>query len=274
MKTYILKIGGSVLTVKSASQAKLRQILTTHIGEALGHAYDPKKMRLILIHGVGSFGHLHAHTHGLAQGTKSALKKLPRTLENNTLNQSLSARLAKIFQEKRLPVASINTASVAINRKGRLETLSIDAIENALGIGAIPMLHGDMIFDSDWGMSVCSGDTLIPFLAKKFDVEKIFFASDVDGIFSCDPHKFKHAQFIKETSLNDLLSGKSITLAGSHHTDVTDGFRGKFGVFQNHSFPHLKKIHIFNGLDPTNFENVFKASFSLGTKISIDSQKK
>ena len=268
-KTYILKIGGSVLTVKSASQAKLRQVLTTRIGEALGRAYDPKKMCLILIHGVGSFGHLHAHTHGLAQGTKGAPKKLPRTLENNTLNQLLSSRIAKIFQSGGFPVASINTASVAINHEGKLQALATDAIENALRIGAIPMLHGDMVFDSSWGMSVCSGDTLIPFLAKKFDVEKIFFASDVDGIFSCDPHKFKHAQFIKETSLDDLLSGKSITLAGSHHTDVTDGFRGKFGVFQNHSFTHLKKIHIFNGLNPKNFTDIFKADFSLGTKILI-----
>jgi len=228
-------------------------------------------MRLILIHGVGSFGHLHAHTHGLAQGTKGAPEKLPRALENNTLNQSLSARLAEIFQSQNLPVASINTASVAINRAGKLETLSVDAVENVLRIGAIPMLHGDMIFDSAWGMSVCSGDTLIPFLAKKFNVEKIFFASDVDGVFSCDPHTSKDAIQIKNTTLADLLSGKSIDLAGSHHTDVTDGFRGKFGVFQNHAFSHLEEIRIFNGLDPKNFKNIFKASFSIGTKISIDS---
>lgn len=267
MKTYILKIGGSVLTVKSASQAKLRQMLTTQIGHALGRAYDPKKMRLILIHGVGSFGHLHAHTHGLAQGTKGTPKKLPQTLENSTLNQLLSSRIAKIFQSGGFPVASINTASIAINHEGKLQTLPTDTIENSLRVGAIPMLHGDMVFDSSWGMSVCSGDTLIPFLARKFDVEKIFFASDVDGIFSCDPHKFKHAQFIQKTSLEDLLSGKSIALAGSHHTDVTDGFRGKFGVFQGHNFPDLKEIRIFNGLDPKNFSHIFEKTFSLGTKI-------
>ncbi len=274
MKTYILKIGGSVLTMKSAFKAKLRQSLAMWIGQVLGHAYDPKKIRLILIHGVGSFGHLHAHTHGLAQGTRGLPKKLPLTLENNTLNQSLSVRLAKIFQNENLPVASINTASVAINREGKLDTLSTDAIENALRIGAIPMLHGDMIFDSSWGMSVCSGDALIPFLAKKFNVEKIFFASDVDGIFSCDPHIFKGAKFIKETALDDILSGKSIQLIGSHHIDVTDGFRGKFGVFQNQSFSHLREICIFNGLNPKNFSQIFKEDFSIGTKISVHSQKK
>lgn len=267
-KTYILKIGGSVLTIKSASQAKLRHILASQIGKIIGHAYDPKKIRLILIHGVGSFGHLHAHTHGLTQGTKDAPEKLTRAIENNTLNQSLSARLAKIFQDADLPVASINTASVAINHNGKLKVLSIDAIENALRIGAIPMLHGDMIFDSSWGMSICSGDTLIPFLAKKFDVEKIFFASDVDGIFSRDPHTFKDAVQIKSTTLTDLLSGKSIALTGSHHVDVTDGFRGKFGAFQNHAFPSLREIQIFSGLDPRNFTHLFEKAFSLGTKIS------
>ncbi len=268
-KTYLLKIGGSVLTLKSASQAKLRHTLATNIGAALARAYDPKKMRLILIHGVGSFGHLHAHTHGLAKGTKDATQKIPLALENNTLNQALSARLANIFQSSHLPVASINTASVAINHAGKLEILTTDAIENALRIGAIPMLHGDMIFDSSWGMSICSGDALIPFLAKKFAVEKIFFASDVDGIFSCDPHKWNEAKFIKETNLDDLLSGKSTTLSGSHHTDVTDGFRGKFGVFQNHSFPHPEEIRVFNGLNPKNFASIFKKSFAIGTRISI-----
>lgn len=262
----LVKLGGSVVTLKHLAQPALRRAHLERIATALRKRYDPKKHALILIHGAGSFGHLHAHKHGLAQGTKDHPEKTYRAIENQSLDATLNAEIAALFVAAGLPVVGMPTRTFAINSEGVLDTLQTDSIRAALETGAIPLLHGDMVFDTAWGLSICSGDVLVSRLATAFHAEKVFFASDVDGIFSQDPHRFKKAVLIENVSLEEITSG-SLRLDASHNIDVTGGLSKKFSTFQKNTT--LKNIYFFNGLEPKNFSFLFDQSHFRGTTIDV-----
>lgn len=266
--TLILKIGGSIVTEKYRSTPAIRRQLVIQIGKVIKRFYKPSKHQLILIHGAGSFGHLSAKKFGLAYGTRNSLNKLPAALANKTLDQYLNVTLAHLFQSVGLPIAGINTSSTVLNRSGKLHTIFTEHLKAALRVGVIPLLHGDMVFDQTWGMSICSGDVLLPALAKHFRAERVFYASDVDGIFTADPFRYPDATLIREISLADLLSPK-VRLSTSHHTDVTDGFSGKFSPYKTARLPALKKISVFNGLIPNNYVSVFHSNKNSGTTIQV-----
>lgn len=266
--TLILKIGGSIVTEKYRSTPAIRRQLVIQIGKVIKRFYKPSKHQLILIHGAGSFGHISAKKFGLTHGTRDSLKKLPAALANKTLDQHLNVTLAHLFQSVGLPVTGINTSSSVLNRAGKFHTIFTEHLNAALRIGAIPLLHGDMVFDQVWGMSICSGDVLLPELAKHFRSERVFYASDVDGIFTSDPFRNPDATLIREISLADLLSPK-IRLSTSHHTDVTAGFSGKFSPYKSAKLPALEIISVFNGLIPKNYTAVFHSKKNTGTTIHV-----
>ena len=111
-----------------------------------------------------------------------------------------------------------------------------------------------MVFDAALGMSICSGDAIAPYLAKKLSAQKIFFASDIDGIYTKDPYINKNAKLIMETTLGDI--SRDVQLSKSHNVDVTDGLLGKMGEFQTFWGTRLKTVEIFNGLREKNYKKI------------------
>ena len=152
---------------------------------------------------------------------------------------------------------------MVLNKQGSLCSWNTTSIDAALQAGAIPLLHGDMVFDLSWGLSVCSGDVLLAKLAQHFKVSKVFFASDVDGIFSKDPHRFRNATLILTTTFEKL--DQSAKLTSSHNKDVTGGLAKKFTSLQG--IKSLRSIYFFNGLIPKNFSFLFDQKDFFGTVI-------
>lgn len=263
-KTIILKLGGSVITKKELSVPQVETERLKAIANSLREYFNPEEFRLILIHGAGSFGHVLAKKYELQNGTKDHPEKVPQALEVQTSVKSLHEVFMNIFQSAGLPVASFPTHIVTTNSQGKLATIATHSLREALEKNHMPVLYGDMIPDSEWGYSICSGDVLAARLAKDLEANSVFFASDVDGIFTSDPHLHPEAQLIPEASLEDILSG-TIRLDTSHNIDVTGGLGSKFLLFQN--CPSLKSIYLFNGLKPENFSFVFDERQKLGTCI-------
>lgn len=265
-KLIIIKLGGSIVTEKHRSEPAIRRAHIRRIASVFKKYYDPKKHGLILIHGAGSFGHLHAHTHGLALGTKDHPEKTLLATENQSLDAFLNSEITRIFIEVGLPIVGMPTRTIVTNASGKLDFLETNSLKAALHAGAVPLLHGDMVFDTAWGFSICSGDVLAPELARLFSAEQVFFASDVDGIFSQDPHKHPGATLIQKTTLREVTSG-TLEIGGSHNVDVTGGLSKKFSLF--HTNTSLKNIYLFNGLVAQNFSFIFDQTSFYGTTIQI-----
>lgn len=90
---------------------------------------------------------------------------------------------------------------------------------------------------------------------------KLYYATDVEGIYDKDPKKHKDAKLMKEISIDDLISIMSVQ---------QDLRAGEYKLFDVHSLEILKRskieVRVFNGSNP---ENIIKAlrNENIGTLI-------
>lgn len=269
-RTVILKIGGSVATRKMSENVVIRRTLLSRIAMSIRQSLerDPS-LRLILLHGAGSAGHHVAKRFGLKDGTGSDTQKIGAALEIRKANQKLNAAITDILSEHDLRVAPLHTASCVVQQDGAIKEFFAPALYAALQGGFIPILYGEMVFDTTLGMSVCSGDDIAVTLAHVVDAEMILHASDIDGIFDKDPHKHPDAVLIRSTSLRDILSDKDVSLADSHHVDVTGGLRNKLAsLCRGHAPESLRKVIVFNGLRPELYARALSGE-DIGTVIAV-----
>ena len=269
-KLIILKIGGSVITYKNRTGTFLRRKTIARIAQEISQVTrKDTNLRLIIIHGAGSSGHQLAQRYNLAEGIGNDKKKWRGAILTRIANQKLNLALFEIFSNANLQIIPIHTASIVVQKNKTIDAFATDTIDQALQNNCIPLLYGELVFDTELGMSICSGDTSAFFLAKKYDAEQVLFASDIDGIFDKDPHRYKDARMIQTTKLSDLLENKNIALEGSHSVDVTGGLANKISELARQGFPKsLKKVVVFNGLKSGIFENAL-SGLAEGTIIEI-----
>lgn len=252
MDLFILKIGGSIATFKNRRRLSVRRNLLRKIAKNIKKALDQKKFRLIIIHGSGSAGHGLAKRYALKTGVNGDRKKWRGALLSRIANQKLNSSITEIFSQEDLRITSVHTASAIVQTNGKITGFNLDVISESLKKECVPLLYGDMVFDAALDMSICSGDAIAPYLAQKLKAQKIFFASDIDGIFTQDPHIHKKAKLIGKISLSEIH--EKSRLSESHNTDVTGGLLGKIEKLSPLLKTDLEKVEIFNGFNEENFE--------------------
>lgn len=266
---YILKIGGSVATFKNRPGFSVREDLLKKIALAIKKAKAKKDFDLILIHGAGAGGHQLAKKYNLSSGTNGDAGKFKGSLLSCNENQRLNNAVFKIFTTCDIRIFPVHTASTIIQKNKKISYCDTKIIEKALKSNCVPLLYGEMVFDEKLEMSICSGDAIAPFLAKKLKAQNIFFASDIDGIFDKDPHLFKDAKLVENIKIGEILNNEKIKITGSHNVDVTSGLLGKIKNFGSNHSEFLKSIEIFNGLKEKNYENILLDKKFLHTSIKI-----
>ena len=266
---YILKIGGSVATHKDKAGVSVRTDLLGEIARSIKKAQAKKKFDLILIHGAGAAGHQIANKYGLEGGSLGNDRKFNGSLLCNLEIQKLDDAVTEVFVSGGMKVFPIRTSSVIVQKNKTIEYFDTRMVEESLRRGCPPMLYGEMVFDSELDMSACSGDAIASVLARKMKAEKIFFASDIDGIFDKDPHRHSDAKLVENIGLKEILGNDKIKISGSHSVDVTGGLGGKIRSLGLKYGNYLKTVEIFNGLDGKNFENALLGKDFPHTVIKI-----
>ena len=215
----VIKLGGSLITDKSEPYSMRREKFR-EIAREIRETLD----KVIIVHGVGSFGHPPVKEYGLYRGYtgKENLLNLAKT---QSIVFELRMELVRALQEEGLNAMIFLPSSQIIADGMRIEEFFTEPIERFLDMGMVPVLGGDIVADRKMGFSVCSGDTLAVYLAEKLGARRLIFASDVDGIYTEDPKRNPEARHIPVIDLNNLESLAEIT--GSRFTDVTKGMAGK-----------------------------------------------
>lgn len=251
---YILKLGGSVVTHKNKAGTSVRKKLLIKVARSIKKAQKKKNFDLILIHGAGAGGHQLAKKYNLKDGTGKIKKRWYGSLVSRVANQELNNAIVKIFVSEGLRTVSVHTASAIIQKNKKINKFNIDLVTEALCQNCIPVLYGEMVFDRKLGMTICSGDSIAPYLADKFKAKKLLFASDVEGIFDKDPHLNKCAKLIEKIKMGEI--NKKAHLSYSHNIDVTGGLMGKIEKIKGLKLNYLKSIEIFNGLRSENYQKI------------------
>lgn len=253
-------------TFKDQPGFSIQTELLGEISQSIKDALGQEDFDLILIHGAGAAGHQLAAEHNHRQGTLTK-ESFNGALESRIANQKLNLGLIEIFNKAGLRTTAIHTASTITYHNNNLEKVNDEIIKESLRQNCIPVLYGEMVFDKKLGMAICSGDVIASYLSKKLKAEKIFFASDIDGIFDKDPHVNKDAALIEGISLDEIERESDVS--ESHNTDTTGGLLGKIKNIAKASHSDLKSVEIFNGFQPENFKKVLLNKNFKHTKINL-----
>lgn len=271
----IIKLGGSIITYKQRSGVFLRRKTLARIAQEIHRAQERNPtLRIILIHGAGAGGHQLADKYQLTKGLRHHPERWEGALLTRIANQYLNLEIFKILSANHLRVIPVHTASVVTQKNKAIFSFAREALDEALKNQCIPLLYGELVFDTKLGMSVCSGDTSAVLLAHRYEAQQIIYASDIDGIFDRDPHQYNNATLIRTISLRNLLKDKSIALAGSHHVDVTGGLFNKIAELSHHPLPDsLERVVVCSGLKSGILERAIKGE-EAGTVIRIKDEKR
>ncbi|MCL2143851.1 MAG: isopentenyl phosphate kinase [Methanomassiliicoccaceae archaeon] len=213
----LIKLGGSVITDKSAFKRFNKERVSGLCREIKDSGKD-----VMIVHGAGSFGHVLSKEHGLQNGYKSkeqisAFAKVSRDVRE--LNLMMISELI----DAGIPPVSVPTGSCFIMDDRELIMNNDEIIREYVKLGIVPVMFGDVVLDRKKGFGICSGDTIMKYLADVFSPEAVIFVSDVDGLYDRDPKISKDAKLISEVTPDIMRTIPSETTVA----DVTGGVHAK-----------------------------------------------
>ncbi|MEM2093229.1 MAG: isopentenyl phosphate kinase, partial [Candidatus Bathyarchaeia archaeon] len=220
-KPVILKIGGSVLTNKTA-ELEARMDMISSIADQVLEA-NPKN--LVIVHGGGSFGHPTAQKYAIKDGFRSESQRIGFA-ETHHIMTVLNGLLMDALIWRGIPAISMAPSSYVITHNGRIQHFETSIIRRLLEMGFIPVLYGDTVLDEEMGFTILSGDQIVAYLATRMNAEKILVGVDVDGVYDDDPKSNPKAKMFNRLNLEDMKSLLGM-LGGSEGYDVTGGMRSK-----------------------------------------------
>ncbi len=266
----ILKLGGNVVTDKSNTKLIVQKERIAQIVSILTNELKLNpNTKLILVHGAGSAGHPLAVAHNLRAGSGANPAKRAASITSIAQCTQITSAITSEFAQNEICTLPIHTSSIVTQTNTNFAQIYTNTISTALAQNIVPILYGSMVLDSELGFSVCSGDTVIAELAQILPIAQIYFASDVAGIYTADPHTNPDAKHIAQITFDEITSlTTNGTLGKSRHTDATDGMRGKLTPFtQFAQNQNLEKITIFDGTNPHNFYGIINNKFHAKSTI-------
>jgi len=218
----LVKLGGSLITDKSRPfTAKEAEIL--RFAKEIKNALKVYKGKLLIAHGSGSFGHSVAAKYKTQLGivNDKSTKGFPLVADAAV---QINRIVIKNFLKVGLPAVSFSPLSFLVTKNQKVTKYLVDHIKNALNVGLIPVLYGDVIMDTKKGFCIYSGEKTLNFLANslagEYKITKIIYVTDTDGVYNAKGNT------IPKISPKNFKNFKK-SILGSQKTDVTGGMLHK-----------------------------------------------
>jgi isopentenyl phosphate kinase len=239
-----LKLGGSLITDKSQPETpRLETIDRLALEIAAALEADPA-LKILLGHGSGSFGHSAAARFGTHQGASTPEDWIGFT-EVWASAQRLNRLVVDALRMAGLPVITVSPSSSAVTRAGELVEMALDPLMHTLHAGLLPVVHGDVAIDKEWGSTIVSTEKVFTYLAPSLKPERILLAGLEPGVFPEYPNSDEILRVIHESVVDGL------NLSGAEAQDVTGGMKGKVeAAFALAATNPNIEVRIFSGEEP------------------------
>lgn len=261
----VLKLGGSVVTFKDRLEAVNLEVLRRLSREIA----ESRLGSLLVVHGGGSFGHPYAKAYGLAEGRRGGgIGDIQGVSKTREAMVRLNSLVVEALSEAGIPAAGFQTSALASTRKGGISTLNLRPLITFLRLGGVPVLYGDVVFDSILGFTILSGDKLSAALALKLKSPRLIMGVDVDGVYTSDPKVDPEAKLVRRIRIGRggfkaVLAG----LKGSRSVDVTGGMRQKILEVKGYASKG-GRVLIVNALKPGLIAEALRGRRVRGTLIT------
>ncbi|MBD3389370.1 hypothetical protein GF415_00230 [Candidatus Micrarchaeota archaeon] len=247
----VLKLGGSVLTKKRGYLEPDNSGILS-LAKMLSRTWKDGIKDIILVHGAGSFGHPLVVKYSLNDGVKTEAQKLGAAKTHSACVR-LSTLLVDALCKEGVPAVSVPPAFLGKMKNRKLAAFNSKPVDDLLGLGYLPVLHGDMLPDSELGCAVCSGDQLVSWLGK--NAERIILGTNVDGV--CVDGK--HIPEISQGNFEEV----SAHFSKMEYADVTGGMKGKIKELIGLGVPS----YIVNALHPERVESLLRGRSAPSTLV-------
>lgn len=244
-----LKLGGSLITEKAhAETPRLDVLRRLAIEIAAARQADPA-LRLLIGHGSGSFGHAPAARHATQHGASTPEQWLGFVEVWRSANR-LNRIVVDALSDAGLPVLAFPPSASALARSSEVTEMADLPIQRALGHGLIPLVQGDVAFDSVQGACILSTERVFTWLAARLHPGRILLAGAEAGVFSDFP---ANADLLPQVSQHDLAQQR---VGASAAVDVTGGMAEKVrtALEWSRADPAVE-IHIFSGEEPGQLQS-------------------
>ena len=216
----VVKLGGSLITFKGGFEEARLDVIERVADEVKRLIDEVGDVRIVLIHGGGSFGHPQALKYRVGRRRimeDEGWKVLEVAYSVRRLNQIVF----EVLKSKGIPVLPIHAFSIVVNDRGILRELFIQPVMRCLDYGIIPLIHGDVAPDLTYGFSIVSGDTLAGEIAIKIKADKLVYGIDVDGVLDGE------GKTISCLSVGQIERGDVRRFVRGGRVDATGGILGK-----------------------------------------------
>ncbi|MCX6767308.1 MAG: isopentenyl phosphate kinase [Candidatus Micrarchaeota archaeon] len=258
----VLKLGGSVLTDKKKALTANKKVIA-RLAKEVGEVINSAQVRVVVVHGAGSFGHILAKKYGLQGGVHDASQRIGFA-ETHAAVTELSQLIAREFAKNNVPAIPVYPLLTARQQNKKLVSFNHQVVKDLLFAGLTPIVPGDVVLDGALAGSICSGDASAPWLARALEAKRMVFGVDVEGVCTTDPKKDRKAVLIPEITsknINQVLA----SLGGSSAPDVTGGMRGK--IMELAEQAKATPITIVNALKPGRVRDALLGKQVTGTRV-------
>ena len=257
-----LKLGGSLITDKNRPHTPRMDVIRRLAAEIVAARKKDASLRILLGHGSGSFGHVPARRYGTRQGVRTE-QEWRGFVEVWREAVELNRIVVDALGEAGLPAISLPPSSSTVARDGQVETWNLAPVRRALEANLLPVVFGDVVFDSLRGGTILSTEDLFSHMAVQLQPQRILLAGIEAGVWADFPSCTRLVGEITPANWNDLSS----TVGGSTATDVTGGMASKVRQCLElaERIPNLE-VFIFSGETPEAIEQALTGKH-LGTRI-------
>ena len=239
----MLKFGGSLITDKFLPSTPRMDVLV-RLAQEVAAVWKPHQpSHLIVGNGAGSFGHITAKKHATRQGVITT-QQWRGFAEVWREAAKLNSLVTDAFHEAGLPAIAIHPSSVVTAENGLVKNWDVAPLRAALDAGLLPVIHGDVIFDTQRGGTILSTEDLFDYLAKTLLPTRILLVGIEQGVWEDFP---ACTRLIPEITPTNFPIYKH-ALGGSNAIDVTGGMSSKVqqGLALVEQIPDLEVL-IFSG---------------------------
>lgn len=240
-----LKLGGSLITDKTREETLRGEVLKRLAFEIQEALSSKPELQLVLGHGSGSFGHVAANKYGTRQGVRDKVQ-WQGFAEVSSAAARLNAQVRDSLLHMNVPAITLQPSASVECREGQIVNMSTNPVKSAIGVGLVPVVYGDVAFDSVIGGTIISTEEILSFLAAKLHPTWLLLAGETEGVLNDDGRLIP---LITRGNIGQVQD----QLGGSRGTDVTGGMAGK--VYQMidlvEKVPNLSVL-VFSGLEAGN----------------------
>ncbi len=155
----ILKLGGSLLTDKSTPY-KLREKVLKAVAVEIKECIELELIKsLVIVHGVGSFGHPPVLKYNLHKGFRNKNQLVSMSKTQQIVNE-FRKTIASTFLKEGVPINLMHASSMVVGNKMVIIDHAFNSLKGFLSLGMVPLIGGDMMYDKSMGFSVCRGDQI------------------------------------------------------------------------------------------------------------------